>query len=967
MKKLFSAVTAKAVIGMVCLYCLTALIIPVNAKGDFTAYNDCVYDPGLVGYGTDPCGQSVHYGDPNYITVLGVGQPAGDHQVPPAVGYAASSGELIDYATGLGTGVTATLTQSGDGSSDPNVIWQPQVLSTWTGGYDPAPGTDAYNTFNGIVDMTGVIYYASAVGWWVDVEFTGLDPNKSYTFATSASRAKDRTDGGLGYTNRLSVYTISGVDAATNSSTPGVVEYEPTRVRMCTGNNHYEGYVARWTDIDPGADGTFKVRVQADANAESSGQKAYAFDVFMLEEITQTVSVPNVVGMAQADANSAITTVGLVVGTITTQCSNTVPAGEVISQDPVSGSSVPPGSAVDMVVSRGQPTVPDVTGMDEATAIATINADPDLSYGSSSTECSDTVPSGDVISYSPIGTVACSTVVDLAVSRGQPTVPVLTGMTEAAAIAALNADPDLSYGSSTDQCSDTVPADEVISYSPTGTVACGTSVDLVVSRGQPTVPNLTGMDEANAIAALTADPDLSYGSSTHQCSNTVPAGEVISYSPTGTVDCGTVVDLVVSDGQPTVPNVTGMDESDAIDAINAVPYISYGSSIYQCSNTVPADEVISQTAAGTVPCGTVVNLVVSRGQPTVPDVTGMSEAAAIAAINADPDLSYGSSSTACSDTVPAGDVISYSPTGTVACGTVVDLVISRGQPTVPVLTGMTEAAAIAAINADPDLSYGSSSTACSDTVPAGDVISYSPTGTVACGTVVDLVVSRGQPTVPVLTGMTEAAAIAALTADPDLSYGSSSTACSDTVPAGDVISYSPSGVVPCGTVVDLVISRGQPTVPDVTGMSEAAAIAAINADPDLSYGSSSTQCSNTVPMGDVISYSPSGVVPCGTVVNLVVSTGPCGADVVPDVIGMTQADANTAILAVSPLQVGTITHQYDNIVAAGIVMDQDPVGGTEVADINLAPSCVGHWKMNDNEPDTTVLDSSSAGNDGTSV
>jgi hypothetical protein len=65
------------------------------------------------------------------------------------------------------------------------------------------------------------------------------------------------------------------------------------------------------------------------------------------------VSVPNVVGLTQAAATTAITGAGLVVGTVTTASSPTVAAGSVISQNPVGGSSVAPGSAVNLVVSTG--------------------------------------------------------------------------------------------------------------------------------------------------------------------------------------------------------------------------------------------------------------------------------------------------------------------------------------------------------------------------------------------------------------------------------------------------------------------------------------------------------------------------------------------------------------------------------------------------------------------------------------
>ena len=82
------------------------------------------------------------------------------------------------------------------------------------------------------------------------------------------------------------------------------------------------------------------------------------------------VSVPDVIGMTQADAEAAILAADLLVGTVTTAHSDTVPAGNVISQDPAGGSSVAEGSTVDLVISLGTDmvVVPDLTGMTQASA-----------------------------------------------------------------------------------------------------------------------------------------------------------------------------------------------------------------------------------------------------------------------------------------------------------------------------------------------------------------------------------------------------------------------------------------------------------------------------------------------------------------------------------------------------------------------------------------------------------------------
>jgi len=77
------------------------------------------------------------------------------------------------------------------------------------------------------------------------------------------------------------------------------------------------------------------------------------------------VDVPNVVGLEQSAAEDAIEVAGFAVGSVTTQTSTTVDAGDVISQDPSAGASVPPGSQVSLVVStgEGQAEVPEPAGL----------------------------------------------------------------------------------------------------------------------------------------------------------------------------------------------------------------------------------------------------------------------------------------------------------------------------------------------------------------------------------------------------------------------------------------------------------------------------------------------------------------------------------------------------------------------------------------------------------------------------
>jgi hypothetical protein len=83
------------------------------------------------------------------------------------------------------------------------------------------------------------------------------------------------------------------------------------------------------------------------------------------------VAVPNVVGLTQTAATTAITGAGLLVGTVTTAPSSTVPSGSVISETPTAGTEVDVGSAVNLVVSAGAPA--SITATAGTPQSATIN------------------------------------------------------------------------------------------------------------------------------------------------------------------------------------------------------------------------------------------------------------------------------------------------------------------------------------------------------------------------------------------------------------------------------------------------------------------------------------------------------------------------------------------------------------------------------------------------------------------
>jgi beta-lactam-binding protein with PASTA domain len=286
-----------------------------------------------------------------------------------------------------------------------------------------------------------------------------------------------------------------------------------------------------------------------------------------------------------------------------------------------------------------------------------------------------------------------------------------------------------------------------------------------------------------------------------------------------------------------------------------------------CSNTVPAGDVISQMPdAGTsVPLGSTVHLVISSGVCTseipVPAATGCADLEAAGLVC--------SISHSCSDTVPAGVVISQNPVaGTmVTPGTTVDLLISTGPCTVEIVvpnaTSCEDVEAAGFVCARERQ--------CNDTVPLDAVIDQSPAPyTMAMpGSTVTLTLSTG----PCPLTVPDAHSCADLTAA-GLTCNLVETCSNDNPIPGTRLSISPPVGTPTelGAVVTLTISSGPCTV-EVP--------AAASCDDITGTGwltcSTSTQCSDTVTEGQVISQNPIAgtIVPAGSTVQLLLSSGPC--------------------------------------------------------------------------------------------
>lgn len=314
----------------------------------------------------------------------------------------------------------------------------------------------------------------------------------------------------------------------------------------------------------------------------------------------------------------------------------------------------------------------------------------------------------------------------------------------------------------------------------------------------------------------------------------------------------------------------------------------------------------------------------STSTATVPNVVGMTQSAAIAAVSG-AGLTVGTITQQASATVLAGRVISQSPSGgtTANAAAAVNLIVSSGPSLVsaPSVVGLTQAAATSAITT-AGLVVSTVARQSSATVAAGRVISQNPLGgaSVAAGSAINLVVSSGPAlaSVPNLVGLAQSAAISVIS-NAGLLLGTITQQSSASIPAGTLISQSPSGgsIVTPGSAVNIVVSSGpaRVSVPAVVGLTQAAASAAIT-NAGLIVGTVSQQSSATVPVGAVISQNPSGGtnVGSGSAVSIIVSSGPAsaGAVLLP---GAPMANARAAITA-----------YYDPSAGAGGGVEADATG-----------------------------------------
>jgi serine/threonine-protein kinase len=364
------------------------------------------------------------------------------------------------------------------------------------------------------------------------------------------------------------------------------------------------------------------IRTEPPANSEV---EAGSFVTVVVSAGPEQFGIPNLIGENLDVAISRLDDQGFAVGTIEYVFTEDTDENIVIAQTPSAGTTAPPDTAVDLVVSSGPSSiqVPDVSGKTGDTAVLELTRE-GFTNVETQEEFSLDVLSGFVIETNPASgqTVPRDATIFVIVSKGpEPVdVPNLSGMSTNQAQSALG-DLGLLLVVSPDTVEVPIAsglvgnvADQV--PSPGTTVEVGSEVTVLLGIVQQvTVPNLETMtvtQAQEAAAAVGLNVDLL---GTTVTNDSALDGTVASQDPVaGTlVDEGSFIQAVVYTYQPDVPDFTTMTVAEAQTLATSVGL----GTVTETGTVETADAALVGTiesqdpAAGTsVPQGTDIGVVV---------------------------------------------------------------------------------------------------------------------------------------------------------------------------------------------------------------------------------------------------------------------------------------------------------------------------------------------------------------------
>lgn len=262
--------------------------------------------------------------------------------------------------------------------------------------------------------------------------------------------------------------------------------------------------------------------------------------------------VPNVTGMTEQQAEETIRQEGFQVGTKNYTFDESVPEGNVISQDP-NGGEAEKGSKIDLLISGGDEEVdaPKITGMtpEQAKEVAEKKG---LNVAQSESQYSDTVDEGLIISQNPAEgqKVPAGGTIEYVVSRGPKTTkaPNVIGMDVDQAKEELQ---KAGFGVDVNEEYSDKPEGTVFKQNPLNDpIEPGGTVSITVSLGsnEADIPSVVGQSESTATTAL---QNAGFSVKTQRAPSNDPEGTVIDQSQTGKAEPGSTITITVSSGPAT--------------------------------------------------------------------------------------------------------------------------------------------------------------------------------------------------------------------------------------------------------------------------------------------------------------------------------------------------------------------------------------------------------------------------------
>ncbi len=212
---------------------------------------------------------------------------------------------------------------------------------------------------------------------------------------------------------------------------------------------------------------------------------------YLNKDSVPQVSVPSVVGAPEDSAKAQLTRVGFQVETLVA-ADDTVPEGQVVSQNPEGGRTADKGSTVRITVSGGPDNVevPDLKGrtLDDAKQLLT---DLTLTLGTVTEKDDPEAEKGQVLSSDPAAGVGVKpgTRINLEVATGKVEVPNVVGMTQNEAQRAL-ADANLTVETAYKQTS-SVPEGQVLDQDPKGRTTADINSTVKITVAQKEAPTIT--------------------------------------------------------------------------------------------------------------------------------------------------------------------------------------------------------------------------------------------------------------------------------------------------------------------------------------------------------------------------------------------------------------------------------------------------------------------------------------------